>query len=266
MASEAKIRTLVVDDEAPARTRLRQLLKDEPDFEIVAECNNGRQAIESIQEHRPDLVFLDVQMPRLNGLEVCQAAAAEGRNMPLVIFVTAYDEYALKAFEVHAIDYLLKPFDRERFERALTRAKDHLRKDRRGGIEDRLLALVGDLEANRTGHRQKFVERLVIKSAGRVFFLKTAEIDWIAAEGNYLRLHAGKESHLIRETMQGLELRLDPDRFLRIHRSHIVNINKIKEIVPWFSRNYILRMKDARSTEIPVSRTQTKRLREYLRL
>src|SRR5881296_3117960 len=160
-----KIRTLIVDDEAPARARIRQLLKTESDFEIVGECANGRQAVAAIQKQRPDLVFLDVQMPRLGGFEVCAAVAPEA--MPTVIFVTAYDHYALRAFEVHALDYLLKPFDRERFDKALGRARAHLGRDRPGEVQEQLRALLEDVRPER-----KSLERLVIKSSSRVFFLR----------------------------------------------------------------------------------------------
>lgn len=234
MASEAKIRTLIVDDEAPARTRIRQLLKDEPDFEIVAECANGRQAVEQIQQEKPDLVFLDVQMPRLSGLDVCQAAANAG-TMPLVIFVTAYDEFALKAFEVHAIDYLLKPFDRDRFRKALTHAREQLRRTRGSNTDARLLALLEDLKPG-----VKKADRLVYKYNGRVVFIRIETIDWAEADGNYVRLHAGNDSHYFRETLAGLEAQLPAQKFMRISRSIIVNLDRVKELQPVFYGDYVV--------------------------
>src|SRR5437667_911045 len=180
MPGEFKIRTLIVDDEAHARSRLRQLLRTEPDIEIVAECANGRQALEAIQREGPDLLFLDVQMPRLSGLQVCQAAAEAGGRMPLVVFVTAYDEYALQAFEVHAIDYLLKPFDRERFQKTLGHAREQLRRVNGPAADPRLAGL---LESLRSG--MKKTDRLVFKQNGRVIFVRIETIDWLGAEGNY---------------------------------------------------------------------------------
>src|SRR5438876_2622709 len=179
MPGEFKIRTLIVDDEAHARSRLRQLLRTEPDIEIVAECANGRQALEAIQREGPDLLFLDVQMPRLSGLQVCQAAAEAGGRMPLVVFVTAYDEYALQAFEVHAIDYLLKPFDRERFQKTLGHAREQLRRAKGNATDPRLAALLEDWHAG-AGRTQ----RLVFRQCGRVTFIRMETIDWIEADGN----------------------------------------------------------------------------------
>ena len=215
-----KTRVLIVDDEAPARARLRQFLEHEPDFEITGECANGRQAIEVIRRDKPDLVFLDVQMPRVNGFDVCEAVP----DMPMVIFVTAFDQYALKAFEVHAIDYLLKPFDRDRFQKALAR----VRRDNR-----RLAALLHDL---RPGFQAP--DRLVIRENGRVVFVRTAAIDWVEADGNYVRLHTGSESHYFRETLAGLEAQLPAGRFARISRSAIVNLDRVKELIPKFAGDY----------------------------
>ncbi|HEY3132016.1 MAG TPA: response regulator [Acidobacteriota bacterium] len=180
-----KIRALIVDDEPLARERIRTLLKDEPEVEIVGECADGRRAVSAVRERKPDLIFLDVQIPELDGFEVLKAVGPGA--MPAVIFVTAYDQYALRAFDVHAIDYLLKPFDRQRFHRALRRAKDQISSEKYDHVNERLLALLEDLKGG-----QKYLERLVIKSGGRVFFLRVDEIDWMEATGNYLRLHAGK--------------------------------------------------------------------------
>ena len=257
MASEARIRTLIVDDEAPARARLRQLLKSEPDFVIVAECANGRQAVESIHQEKPDLIFLDVQMPRLNGLEVCQAAAAAGTTMPLVVFVTAYDEYALKAFEVHAIDYLLKPFDRERFQKTLRHAREQLRPAQGGGTDPRLLALLEDLKPS-----HKKASRLVYKQNGRVVFVRTETIDWVEADGNYIRLHTGADSHHFRETLAGIEAQLPADKFMRISRSTLVNLDRIKELQPVFYGDYVVILHDG--SKLNMSRSYRDRVEALL--
>ncbi len=235
MAAEARIRTLIVDDEAHARSRIRQLLKDAPDFEIVAECANGRQAVEAIQREKPDLAFLDVQMPRLTGLEVCQAAAAADAPMPLVIFVTAYDEYALQAFDVHAIDYLLKPFDRQRFQKTLDHAREQLRRTKGLATDTRLAALLEDL---RSGPRK--ADRLVFKQGGRVIFIRTDTIDWIEADGNYVRIHAGTDAHYLRETLAALEAQLPTDKFMRLNRSTIVNLDRVKELHSVFYGDYVV--------------------------
>src|SRR5262249_52464192 len=189
----ARIRTVIAEDEVLARERLRGLLEAEPDIEVVGESSNGREAVAAIQELQPDLVFLDVQMPVLDGLGVVGAVGTD--TMPAVIFVTAYDRYALHAFEVHALDDLLKPFDRPRFQKALAHAREQLAREKTADLSDRLVALLEDAPGSR-----KTLDRLVIKSAGRVFFVKTDEIDWIEAAGNYARIHVGSESHLLRET------------------------------------------------------------------
>ena len=234
MAGEARIRTVIVDDEAPARTRIRQLLKGELDFQIVAECANGREAVERIISEKPDVVFLDVQMPRLNGLEVCDAICSAPAQ-PLIIFVTAYDEHALKAFELHAVDYLLKPFDRERFQMTLKHARDQLRRANGLSAVRRLEALLEEL---RPGVREK--ERLVFKENGRVIFVRTESIDWIEADGNYVRLHAGSESHYVRATLGKLEAQLPPANFMRISRSAVVNLERVKELQPLFYGDYVV--------------------------
>jgi two-component system LytT family response regulator len=245
-----------VDDDAPARARIRQLLKHEPDFEIVAECANGRQAVESIQREKPDLVFLDVQMPRLSGLDVCEAVAAGGA-VPLVIFVTAYDEYALKAFEVHAVDYLLKPFDRERFKAGLGHARLQLRRAGAVATDPRLTALLEELRraSGKTG-------RLVFKQNGRVIFIHTETIDWVEADGNYLRIHAGNDSPYVRETLTGLEGQLSPEKFMRISRSIIVNLDRIKELQPHFYGDYVVILQNG--SRLNMSRNYRNRLETLL--
>jgi two-component system LytT family response regulator len=237
-----KIRTVIVDDEPLARRGIRAQLKEEKDVEIISECRNGREAVEAIETQSPDLVFLDVQMPELDGFGVLDAVGVD--RMPAVIFVTAYDRYALKAFEVHALDYLLKPFDDERFARAIQRVRRQIERQSIDDLSRRLQGLLDDMQSAR-----KYVERLVIKSSGRIFFLSVGEIDWIEAADNYVRLHAGRESHLLRETKNNLEKKLDPDQFLRVHRSRIVNIRKIKELQPLFRGEYDIRLQDGTRLE-----------------
>ncbi|HKV35025.1 MAG TPA: LytTR family DNA-binding domain-containing protein [Pyrinomonadaceae bacterium] len=220
------IRTLIIDDVQLARERLKRCLADHPDVEVVGECDNGDKAVKDIRALTPDLIFLDVQMPALNGFGVLEALKAE--RMPVVIFVTAYNEYAIQAFEVNALDYLLKPVDSERLSKAVQRAKAHLAQPDQGDdLDSRFRAMLEDIK---TG--SKFLKRLTIKLTGRTILLPTDEIDWIETYGNYLKVHAGRESHLIRGTMQSLETKLDTQKFVRVHRSVIVNIEKVKEIYP----------------------------------
>jgi two-component system LytT family response regulator len=214
-------RAIIVDDEALARERVRTLLADAPGITVVAECSGGREAVEQIVAERPDLVFLDVQMPDLDGFDVLEAVASEW--LPAVIFVTAYDEYAIKAFDVHAIDYLLKPIEPERFRKALARVK---KRD--------LLALLDE----------RPIDRLVIRTRSKVSFLKPSEIDWIEADGKHAVLHAGRETHVVRHTLTRLEQRLVPHGFVRVHRSAIVNVDRIKELEPWFHGEYVVILND----------------------
>ncbi|MGH9794793.1 MAG: LytR/AlgR family response regulator transcription factor [Candidatus Acidiferrales bacterium] len=244
--SNGKIRALIVDDEPLAHERIRTLLRKEPDIEVVAECGDGSRAVTAIEKQRPDLVFLDVQMPEADGFEVVEAIGAE--QMPAVIFVTAYDEYALRAFDVNALDYLLKPFDRARFRESLERARQQLRRARDGEVSERLLALLGSIRA-----KQQHRERLVVREGGRIFFLRAEEIDWIEAAGNYLRLHAARQSHLIRETMAGIEAQLDPAKFARIHRSTIVNLDRVRELLPGPHGDSTLLLRDG--ARLTLSRT-----------
>ena len=228
-----KTRVIIADDEPLARARLRMLLAEESWLDVIAECSDGPSTITAIEKFRPDLVFLDVQMPGSSGFDVIQSVGA-GR-MPFVIFVTAFDRYALRAFDVHALDYLLKPFDRDRFRDALTRARERIERSSNGDLERRLLAIVNDLKP-----APQPLERFVIKSGGRVFFLRAEDIEWIEAAGNYVKLHVGAETHVFRETMNSLEARLNPSVFFRIHRSHIVNIERVRELQPWFNGEYVV--------------------------
>jgi two-component system LytT family response regulator len=249
------IRVLIVDDEPLARGVLREMLQSDPDVTIVGECANGKEAVRAILELAPELLFLDIQMPEMGGFEVLDALG-EGKA-PHLVFVTAYDQYAVRAFEVHAIDYILKPFDRERFQTSWQRAKAQVLRERNGGVEQKILSLLEDLKAG-----TKYLERLVIKSSGRIYFLETNEIDWIQAEGNYVSVHTGKKSHLLRETISSLENQLDPKKFLRIHRSAIVRIDSIKELQPWFHGEYHIILHDG--TQLTLSRNYRDRLQEAL--
>jgi two-component system LytT family response regulator len=250
-----KIRTVIVDDEPLARQRLRTLLETDPDIHILAEYGDGQEALVGLQERRPELVFLDVQMPVLDGFGVLEALA--GEPLPVVIFVTAYDRYALKAFEVHALDYLLKPFDKDRFTAALKRAKEQVRQGKVLALDDRLVELLQTAQ-----NRRWAADRLMVKSGGRVYFVALADIDWIEAAGNYVRLHVGKDEHLLRQSLSGLESRLDANRFVRIHRSTMVNVERIRELQPTFHGDYVIILKDG--TELALSRSCRQKLEEAL--
>jgi len=251
------VRTLIVDDERMARKRLRTLLAADTEVDVVGECSNGRDAVTAIHERQPDLVFLDVQMPELDGFAVIQAIGVH--RMPVTVFVTAFDQYALKAFEAHALDYLTKPFDRERFQTSLGRAKHQVQlrasskpapttTAREPELNARLVALLSELE-----RRQQYAERLMVKTAGRVVFLRVDEIDWIEAAGSYVRLHVGRDGHLLHEGIAALMTRLDPARFARIHRSTIVNLDRVRELQPWFHGDAVAILRDG--TRLQVSRT-----------
>jgi len=255
MSGSACIRTLVVDDESLARERLCDMLAADPQIQIIAECANGQEAIEAIQLHTPDLVFLDVEMPGIDGFGVREALPPE--SIPTTIFVTAYDQYAVRAFEVYALDYLLKPFDRERFEKALVRAKTQISSQRTDALSQRILSALEEIKT-----RPVHLERLVIKMNGHVFFIKAEEIDWLEAEGNYVRLHAGKESYLLRDTISALESQLDPKKFIRVHRSAIVNIDRITELQPWFHGEYRIILTEG--VQLTLSRTYREKLHELL--
>jgi two-component system LytT family response regulator len=239
------IRALVVDDEPLARDMIREMLEGDSEVEIVAECANGREAVDAMKSLQPDLVFLDVQMPELGGFEVLESF--DRQFVPHIIFVTAYDQYAVRAFEVHAFDYLLKPFDHERFDAAWQRVKTQIRLDQNGERDRHILALLEELK---TGPRH--LERLVIKHGGRVFFLNLQDVHCIESEGNYVRVYDNQKSYLLRETISNLEEQLDPRQFRRIHRSAIVKIDRIKEMQPWFHGEYRIIMENGK--ELTLSR------------
>ena len=268
------IRVLLADDEPLARRRLLRFLRSEPDADVVAECASGSEAARVLREGEPvDLALLDVQMPDLDGFGVIAEVGAE--RMPPIIFVTAYDAYALRAFEVHALDYLLKPVTADRFREAFTRAREHLDRASTASMGRRLKALLANVLAAEQGtngvgagdpiampERQRFADRLTIKDNGRVFFVRVTDVDWFEAHGNYVRVHVGTTTHLIREALSVVEASLSPDRFARIHRSTVVNIDRIRELQPWFAGDYIVLLKDG--TQLKLSRTYRDQLQVRL--
>jgi two-component system LytT family response regulator len=232
-----KIRAAIVDDEPLARRRIRNLLAEVEDIDVTAECANGRDAIESIEESLPDLLFLDIQMPEVDGFDVLQAIGI-GR-VPAVIFVTAFDQFALRAFEAHALDYLLKPFDDERFEAALQRARERIRQRQGGELDRRLQALLDNVRGD-----QGYLRRIVVPSGHRNIFVRAEQIDWIEAERNYVRLHVGGKAYLLRENLTHIASALDPAMFCRIHRSTIVNIDRIQSVEALFHGEYLVVLHD----------------------
>ena len=248
------IRTLIIDDEPLARRNLRLLLEKDPQIEILEECRNGREAVKAINTLSPDLIFLDIQMPEMDGFDVLARVGPE--HIQAIIFVTAFDQYALKAFDVHALDYLLKPFDDERFAHALERAKSQIEAREIDRLSKRLLALLEEREGERHASKQDYLTRLMIKISGRVVLLKVDEIDFIEADGNYAKLHVGRKAHLLRERMHDLETRLDPAKFVRIHRSVIVNLDRIKEMHPHFNGDYVVVLEDGRQLKLSRSRRE----------
>ena len=227
----AKIRTLIVDDQLMARELLRRMLKAEGDIEIVGMPASGPEAVKAINSLAPDLVFLDVRMPELDGFGVL--AQIDAARMPIIIFVTANDDFALRAFDVHALDYLVKPCTMDRFQTALRRARNQIHRKQAGEIQRRLTALLEDLK-----EQPKLAERLPVKSEGRIIFVRLTDVDWVEAADNYVKLHVGNESHMLRDTMTSLETKLPSNRFLRISRSTMVNVEQIKELHPMFHGEY----------------------------
>jgi two-component system LytT family response regulator len=273
------MRVLIVDDEPIARRRISRLLKLEDDVEVVNEVGSGTDAVAAIREQRPDLVFLDVQMPDLDGFGVV-SALGEPEQMPAIVFVTAYNEYAVKAFDVNAVDYVLKPFDGERFRSAFQRAKTTLEQKNSAEAGRRIKALLEEVLGEQrtqaltaggvpngatpapTVARARYLDRLMVKHDGRVFFVKVSDVDWFEASGNYVRVHVGRVSHLIRETMHGIEAQLDPNLFARIHRAVIVNMDRIRELQPWFAGDYIVILRDGR--QLKLSRTYREALQSRM--
>lgn len=250
-----RIRTLIVDDEPPARHRLRTLLDGETDIDVIAEAGDGQGAVDLILSERPDLVFLDIQIPEMSGIEVVEAIGLT--EMPAVIFVTAFDEYAVRAFDLAAIDYLLKPFDQDRFAQALARARDQLQRPQI--VADRLARMLESWESAR-----ETAARLPVKVRGRIHMVPLADVDYIMAAGAYVRLHVGPTSHLIRERISALEARLDPTRFARVHRSLIVSIERVRELEPLFRGEYVIWLQDG--TRLVTGRTYRARVQKIFGL
>lgn len=237
------IRTIIADDEHLARKKLRLLLGSEPGVQVVAECQDGQQTVGAVRAHKPDLLLMDVKMPDVDGFEVLLQLTAD--EMPVVVFTTAYDQFAVRAFEAHAMDYLLKPFERERLHQAIERARAELLKSHNRDLTNRILDLLAGNTEPKINPRPTD-DRMVIRAGGKVVFLDMAEVDWIEAAANYVKLNVGKESYLLREGIGRVSERLDPDRFVRIHRSVIVNVNKIKELQPCDSGEYIAVLKNGK--------------------
>jgi two-component system, LytTR family, response regulator len=252
-----KIRTLIVDDEPLAREGVRLHLEEHPDFEVVGECGSGEEAVTRIEAETPDLVFLDVQMPGLDGFGVLESIGSNGDRMPAVVFVTAYDQFALRAFEAHALDYLLKPFEAERFGKALERVRSQLRSRTDTPVDERLRSLLASL-----GAKESYLERMVARTGGKILILRVDDVDWVEAAANYVRVHIGPKQFLVRETMTNLETRLDPERFLRIHRSIIVRKDRIKELEPLFQGDYSVVLHDG--TRLTSSRGYRDKIQQFL--
>jgi two-component system LytT family response regulator len=249
-----RIRTIVADDEPIARARIVSLLHDEEDIDVVGECGDGRSAIDQIRRLTPDLVLLDIQMPELDGLEVIREVGAD--KMPAVVFITAYDEHALAAFEVHAFDYLLKPVSRERFTQAIDRVVGLIHTEAPAS-ERPLTALIEAMRSERSA-----LDRIAVKSDGRVLFIRVGEIDWIEADDDLVRIHAGKAIHAHRSTLTHLEERLPGTKFLRVHRSTLVNVDRIREIQPWFQGDWVLILHDG--TRLHSGKSYRSKVREYI--
>lgn len=255
MMRAGKLRVLVVDDEAPARRKILRLLRQETDVQIVAEADGSEAAIAAIEKHKPDIVFLDVQMPGTDGFGVVQAISP--KNMPRVVFVTAHDQYALRAFEVHAFDYLLKPFNEERFHAALNRVRqEHAQSS--DGFASQLQELLQQLQRERS-----FSERILVQENGRAHFVAARDISWVEADGNYLRLHCGAKTYTLRGTLDSMKDVLDPKMFVRINRSSLVKLDAIRELLPWFHGEYKVVLQDA--TELRWSRRYVKQRPELLK-
>jgi two-component system LytT family response regulator len=249
------VRTAIADDEPLARERIASMLEPHDNYEIVAQCKDGAEAVAAMREERLDLVFLDVRMPELDGFQVLDALG--GGPGPAIIFVTAFEDYALRAFEVSALDYLLKPFDRARFERTLSRFEEQFARGNLG-ISEELRHFLTTLGAG----AEPYAARFPIKSSGDIYFVRAEEIDWIDAAGNYTALHVAGRKHLIRETMKSIESKLDPRKFVRVHRSAIINIDRLRKLQPYFHGEYVVTLQDG--TTLTSSRGYSDRLRALL--
>jgi two-component system, LytTR family, response regulator len=250
----ARVRALVIDDEPLARKRIRALLEGEPGVEVAGEAGSGTEAVARIREIKPDLVFLDVQMPGMDGFSVLRALAPG--PVPLVVFVTAHDDHAIRAFEVHAVDYVLKPVVEDRFRAAVRRALERVSASSADALSRQMASLLERLPAGSS-------DRLAVRSGERTMFVRFDDIDWIDVDGDYARLHVGKETHLLRETLTDLERRLPASRFLRIHRSFIVQADRIQSVQPWFKGDYVLTLRDG--TRLQSGRTYRQRVHDLIR-
>lgn len=270
---EGVLRVAVVDDEPLGRERIRALLADEPDIILVGEYSAGEEAVAGSADSPPDLIFLDVQMPGLDGFGVVQLLqqVVAPERFPVIVFVTAYDQYALRAFEVSAVDYLLKPFDRARFSDALARARVRVHERRvagsgRDAATAELLRQIGELRAHHDAahsERMRAEARFVVRAASKLFFVRAADVDWISGEGNYARLHTGARTHLVRETLKSVEARLSPRQFVRVHRSAIINVDRVAELQPHTHGEYRLTLKDG--SKLTSSRAHSANLRSLLK-
>jgi two-component system LytT family response regulator len=236
-----KIRCLIVDDEPLAREAIRSLAVADPELEVAGEAGDGNEAIQAIEALRPDLLFLDVQMPEVDGFEVLEELSARGGRLPVTIFVTAHDQHALRAFEAHAFDYVLKPIHEARFRESVSAAKSRIEADAGRDAAERLTRLLAE-----NALAARWPRRLPVKCKGRIVLISVDAIEWIESEGNYVRLHVSGQSHLLRDTMNGIESRLDPGRFMRIHRCALINVDFVQELRPWFTGEYIVRMRSGK--------------------
>ena len=253
------LRTIIADDEHLARQKLRLLLQSELGVQVVAECYDGQQTVEAVHEHKPDLLFIDIRMPHLDGFEVLENIDLD--EMPAVVFTSAHDQFAIRAFEAHALDYLLKPFEAERLHNAVVRARSELLKSHNRDLTARILDLIAK-RAERKPEPAPISDRMVVRTGGRVVFLDVGEIDWIEAAANYVKLHVGQESYALREGIGKIAERLDSDRFVRIHRSVIVNAGKIRELQPCDSGEYIAVLKNGK--ELSCSRGYHTHLQRFI--
>lgn len=244
----------IADDEPLARERIRSLLDGRPEYEIVVECSDGAEAATALRERDLDVFFLDVQMPDLDGFQALEAA--EGASLPIIVFVTAFHDYAIRAFEVRALDYLLKPFDRARFDETLLRVKEQLATRRARLLAPDVVQLLRELSA---GTSETYISRFPVKSRGEIYFVRADDVDWIDADGNYVALHAAGRTHLVRETIKSVESRLDPAKFVRVHRSAIINVDRLKKLQPYFHGEYVVTLNDG--TTLTSSRSYSDRLR-----
>ena len=251
------IRVAIADDEPLARERVRSMLEGRDRYTIVAECHDGLEAVAALAQEDIDLLFLDVQMPGLDGFQILESAGKT--RLPIIVFVTAFNDYALRAFNVSALDYLLKPFDRERFEQTLTRVEERLATRRQTEISAELREFLHTLS---TTTPPSHVSRFPVRANGEIYFVRVDDVDWIDAEGNYVALHAAGRRHLVRDTIKSLEGRLDPAKFVRVHRSAIINVDRLRKLQPYFHGEYVITLQDG--TTLTSSRTYSDRLRALL--